>query len=450
MPERMSRLWPSGGLWRHADFLKLWSAETISQFGSAVTGIALPLVAVITLDVSAFEVSALLVVEFAPFLLISLPAGVWVDRLPRRPILIAGDLGRAVLLGTIPLAYFLDVLTIWQLYAVGFFVGVCTVFFDVAYQSYLPSLVEREQLVEGNSKLEISRSGAQLGGPAIAGVLVDLLRAPYAILVDAISFALSGLFVLGIRRREENVPTREERREAKSSMKTELAEGLRWVLGNRYLRTIASCTATFNFFGSLMGAIIIVYLVRALEMSPSLIGLLFGLANVGYLVGAVTANRIANRIGVGPAIFAGGLCGIALLLVPLAPQDAHRAFPFLVAAETILGFGIVLYNVSQVSMRQAITPERLQGRMNSVMRFIVWGVMPLGTLLGGTVATALGLRAAIWAGAVGVSLAWLPLLLGPIWSLREIPQVGEEPPEKLAESEGEALFPGPLPAPDEP
>jgi MFS family permease len=450
MPERKARrLWPSGGLWRHGDFLKLWSAETISQFGTQVTQLALPLVAVITLDVSAFEVAALGVVEFAPFLLISLPAGVWVDRLPRRPILIAGDLGRAFLLASIPVAYAFDMLTIWQLYVVGFFVGICTVFFDVAYQSYLPSLVERDQLVEGNSKLEISRSGAQLGGPAIAGVLVEVLRAPFAILADAISFLASGLFVLGIGKREENVPTRKQRKETKSSMRTELGEGLRWVLGNAYLRTIAACTATFNFFGSLMGAIIIVYLVRSLEMSPSMIGLLFGLANVGYLAGALTSNRIASRIGVGPAIFAGALCGIALLLVPLAPQDANSAFPFLVAAETIVGFGVVLYNVTQVSMRQAITPERLQGRMNSVMRFIVWGVMPVGTLLGGAVATVISLRAAIWAGAIGSAVAWSPLLLGSIWSLREVPEAGDEPPEKLAQPDA-AVLPGPLPQPEEP
>jgi MFS family permease len=440
--------WPRGGLWRHGDFLKLWSAETISQFGSQVTGLALPLVAVITLGVSAFEVSALLVVEFAPFLLFSLPAGVWVDRLPRRPILIIGDLARAVLLATIPVAYALDALTIWQLYVVGFLFGICTVFFDVAYQSYLPSLVERTQLVEGNSKLEISRSGAQLGGPAIAGVLVEVLKAPIALLVDAISFLASGLFVFGIRKHEENVPTREERREQKSSMKTELAEGLRWVLGNRYLRTIASCTATFNFFGSLMGAILIVYLVRSLEMSPSMLGLLFAISNVGYLAGALTSNRIASKIGVGPAIWAGALCGIAMLLVPLAPQDASDAFVWIVVAQTIIAFGVVLYNVTQVSMRQAITPERLQGRMNSVMRFIVWGVMPLGTLLGGSLGTIFELRTAIWAGAIGVSLAWVPLLLGPIWSLRQVPDVGDEPPDKLGQDSADVV-PGPFPQPEE-
>ena len=445
----MRSLWPRGRLWRHGDFLKLWSAETISQFGTQVTGLALPLVAVITLDVSAFEVSALVVVEFAPFLLISLPAGVWVDRLPRRPILIFGDLGRAVLLGTIPAAYALDILSIWQLYVVGFFVGVCTVFFDVAYQSYLPSLVDRDQLVEGNSKLEVSRSGAQLGGPAIAGVLIEVLRAPYAILADAISFLVSGLFVLRIRKREENVPTRDQRREAKSSMRAELGEGLRWVLGNPYLRTIAACTATLNFFSSLLNAILIVYLVRSLEMSPSMIGLMFAVANVGYLAGALTSNRVANKFGVGPTIIGGAVSGIAWLLIPLAPQTANGAFPYIVAASTITAYGVVIYNVTQLSMRQAITPERLQGRMNSVMRFIVWGVMPLGTLLGGAIATAIDLRAAIWAGAIGVSLGWLPLVIGPIWSLRDIPQLGDEPPEKLAQTEGEALLPGPLPQPEE-
>ncbi len=445
----MRSLWPRGGLWRHGDFLKLWSAETISQFGTQVTQLALPLVAVITLEVSAFEVAVLGVVEFAPFLLFSLPAGVWVDRLPRRPILITGDFARAALLASIPIAFALDVLTMWQLYAVGFLFGVFTVFFDVAYQSYLPSLVEREQLVDGNSKLELSRSAAQLGGPAIAGVLVQVLKAPVAILADSISFFASGLFVLRISKREENVPTRAERQEAKTGMRTELAEGLRWVLGNRYLRTIAACTATFNFFGSLMGAILIVYLVRTLEMSPSMIGLLFGLANVGYLAGALTSNRISTRIGVGPAIVAGGLCGVAMLLIPLAPQNADGAFAYLLVAEMIVGFGVVLYNVTQVSMRQAITPERLQGRMNSVMRFIVWGVMPLGTLLGGALATAVDLRAAIWAGAVGVSLAWLPLVIGPIWSLREVPAVGDEPPERIAQADG-AILPGPLPQPEEP
>jgi MFS family permease len=442
------KLWPSGGLWRHADFVRLWSAQTISVFGSQIGGFALPLVAIITLDASPFAVSALFVVEFAPFLLISLPAGVWVDRLPRRPILILGDLGRFVLLLTIPIAYWLDALTIWHLYLVGFAVGVCTVFFDVAYQSYLPSVVERTQLVDGNSKLEVSRSASQLAGPALAGVLVDVLRAPVAVLFDALSFLASGLFLLRIRTREEHVPTRAERRESKSTMRTELREGLAWVFGNPYLRTIATSTATFNFFGPMMFAILAIYLVRGLEMSPLLLGVVFAIGQVGYLLGAIFANRISRRLGVGPAILAGSLLCVTQLLVPLAPQDAYGAIPYLVVSSIAVSFGIVLYNVTQLSMRQAITPERLQGRMNSTIRFIVWGVMPLGQLIGGALATRYGLRTAIWIGAIGTSIAWIPLLFGPLLKLREMPEQAQEPKQR-AENEVEALMPGPFPQPDE-
>ena len=423
-------LWPRGGLWRHADFLKLWSAETISQLGTQVSLLALPLVAIITLEVSAFEVALLGVVEFAPFILVTLPAGVWVDRLRRLPILVAGDLGRAVLLATIPLAWALDVLTIWQLYAVGFGVGVCTVFFDVAYQSYLPSLVDRQQLVEGNAKLEVSRSGAQIAGPAVAGPLVQLLTAPLAVLGDALSFAASALFLFRIRA-HETAPERAPKQE-RTPMRRELGEGLRYVLGHRYLRWIAASTATFNFSGNVMWAIFLVYAVRVLDLSPSEIGLMFAIGNVGYLVGAITTGRLSAAIGVGPAIVLGAATGVSVLLVPLAPQS--EPLPFLIAAQAIVGFGLPLYNVTQVSLRQAITPERLQGRMNSVMRFIVWGVIPLGSLAGGALATATDLKVAIWVGAIGSAVAFLPVLLSPVRSLRRVPEPAEEPLP-----EGEAL-----------
>jgi MFS family permease len=438
----MRTVWPRSGLWRHPDFLKLWSAETVSQVGSQVTGLALPLVAIITLDVGAFEVALLGVIQFAPFILVSLPAGVWVDRVPRRPILIAGDLGRAALLATIPIAYAADALTIWQLYVVGFAFGVLTVFFDVAYQSYLPALVERDQLVDGNSKLEISRSGAQLAGPALAGVLIQALKAPLAILVDAISFLVSGLFVLAIRKRED-VPAREPGRSPLHGMRAELSEGLRYVLGQRYLRWIAASTATFNFFGNVMGAIFLVYAVRQLGLGAGTIGVIFAIGNVGYLLGAITANRIAGKIGVGPAIVGGAATGLATLLIPLAPESSP--IPFLIVSGVITGFGVVVYNVTQLSFRQAITPERLLGRMNSVMRFIVWGVMPLGMLAGGAIAAAVDLRAAIWIGAAGMSLAFLPVLLSPVRTLRDMPRQATDP---LVEAEGDGgrVMPGQMPA----
>jgi MFS family permease len=417
------RLRRPGGLWLHRDFRSLWAAETVSQVGSQVSALALPFVAVIVLKASAFEVALLGVIEFAPFILISLPAGVWVDRLRRKPILVTADAGRALLLASIPIAHWLDALTIWQLYVVGFAAGVLTVFFDVSYQSYLPSLVPREQLIEGNSKLEVSRSGAQLAGPGLAGVLVEALTAPVAVLVDAISYLVSAIFLFRIRK-EERAPTPAER-QAGPGMKAEVAEGLRWVFGNRYLRWIAASTAIFNFFASIIFSIFLVFAVRELGLRPGVIGLVFAVSNIGYLLGALLANRMSRRFGVGPTIVLGALGSVSLLLVPLAPTS--HPIPFLIAAQAISGLGIPLYNITQVSFRQAITPERIQGRMNSVMRFIVWGVLPLGALLGGALATWFGLRTAIWVGAIGMSLAVLPVLLSPVRTLREMPEPVHEP-----------------------
>src|SRR5437588_10218300 len=204
-------LWPRSGLWRHADFLKLWTAESVSQFGSNISQVALPLVAVLTLHATAFQVAALGTVDFLPFLLFTLPAGVWVDRMPRRPIMIGADFGRALALGSIPLAAAVGHLTLAQLYIAGFVTGTLPVFFDVAYPSLLPSLVDRSQLVEGNAKLEVTRSAAQIGGPGIAGVLIGAVTAPYAIVADAVSFLGSALFVFGIRSRESAVERGHER-----------------------------------------------------------------------------------------------------------------------------------------------------------------------------------------------------------------------------------------------
>src|SRR5918993_357211 len=301
----------------------------------------------------------------------------------RKPILVTADVGRALLLASIPVAYWLDALTIGQLYVVGFFVGILTVFFDVSYQSYLPSLVKRDALVEGNSKLEISRSAAQLSGPGLAGLFVEAFKAPGAVLLDAISFFLSAVFLFRIKA-EESAPTKAER-QAGPGMKEEGKEGLRWVFGNRYLRWIAASTATFNFFGNIVFAI----------------GVVFAVSNIGYLVGALLANRLSRRFGVGPTIIIGASGSISLILLAAAPTS--NPIPFLIAAQAISGMGIPIYNITQVRFRQAITPERLQGRMNSVMRFIVWGVMPLGSLVGGTLASLVGLRFALWVGAIGMS-----------------------------------------------
>jgi MFS family permease len=424
----MRDLWPRAGLWRHGDFLRLWAAQTVSQFGSQVSGIAVPLVAILTLDSSAFSVAMLGAVEMLPFLLIALPAGVWVDRLPRRPILIAGDLGRALALGSIPLAWALDVLTIWQLYVVGFVVGVFTVFFDVAYQSFLPSLVSRAQLVEGNSKLEVSRSAAQIGGPGLGGVLVGAITAPYAIVADAVSFVWSGLLVLRIRGREERVAPTEA-----PNMKRELVEGLRYILGDRRWRAISLYVSTVNFCWSAAFSIFLVYAVRELHLSPGKIGLIFALGNLGSLVGAVLSGRVARRLGIGRTIvLSGALSGFASLLVPLAPQA--NPIPFLVASQVGVAAGIVLYNVTAISLMQALTPPRLLGRMNASRRWIVWGTIPLGSLAGGVLASTVGLRETLFAGAIGASLCFLFLLVEPLRTIKQLPDP-EQPPveEELVE-----------------
>ena len=417
-------------LWRHFDFLKLWTAATVSGLGDEISGLAIPFVAIVTLGATPLEMGLLGTLQFLPFILFTLPAGVWVDRLRRRPILIIGDVGRAALLASIPVAYVAGVLTIYQVYAVAFLVGTFTVFFDVAYQSYLPALVSRDELVEGNSKLEVSRSGVQIAGPGIGGVIIGLVSAPVAIVIDSLSFVVSALFVFLIRRHEP--PVKRETAEDGTrppGMRAEVAEGLRYVLRNRYLAPIAACTALANLFGNLAGAVLLLYVVREIELTAQVIGIAFSVANIGVLGGALLAAPIASRVGVGRTIVgAAVLFAPGTLLIAAAPQDIF--LPFAIAALLIGGFGSVVYNINQVSLRQAITPERMQGRMNATMRFIVWGSIPVGTMLGGAIGTWFGLREALWVGAIGSLVAFVPPLLSPVWKLQRIPEPeGEAEPE---------------------
>ena len=400
-----------GGLWRHRDFLSLWGAETISQFGTQVSLLALPLVAIIVLEESAFKVAALTSIEFLPFLLFTLPAGVWVDRLRRKPILVLGNLGRAVALLSVPIVYWAGTLTIWQLYVVGFAVGVCTVFFDVAYQSYIPALVGREDVVEANSKLEISRAAASIAGPGMAGGLIALLTAPVAVLVDAVSYAVSALLLVGIRKQEE-APPRAERR----SLRSELGEGLRYVFRHPYQRTMVVMTALSNFFGQVVFSILLVYAVRELDLSAGTIGIALAIGNLGTLASALTAKRIGDRLGVGRTILlASCLFGPGTLLIAFAPQA--YALPLIVLSMIVIGFGGILYNVTAISLIQAITPDRILGRANASRRFVVWGVVPLGGFTGGALASTIGLRETMVVGALGGLLTIVPILFSPLRSV---------------------------------
>jgi len=435
---------PAGALWSHPDFLKLWTGQSISELGSQVSQLAIPWLAAVGLHASPFAFSLLGVLGFLPFILFALPAGVWVDRLRRRQILIVGDASRAVLLALIPILWAAGVLQIWHLLILQFVIGIFTVFFDVAYQSYLPALIEREHLVDGNSKLQLTVSIAQVAGPSMSGGLIAALTAPYAIVADAVSFVASTVFMLRMRHRE-NLP-RQDAAEPRPKMWPQVKEGLAWVVGNRYLRKIAGCTGSSNFFFSVMFAVVVLYAVRSLHLSAVEVGAVFAVGSFGSIAGALLANRIQKRIGVGPAIIANSmLFSLSALGWPLAPRSFP--LPVLMAGMGVGGFGGVAYNITQVSLRQAITPERLQGRMNAAMRWIVWGTIPLGTLAGGGLAQAFGLRTALWVGAIGSLPTFLWVLLSPLRSLRTMPAPVIEPTPAQAELEGGLIEAVPLPGP---
>jgi MFS family permease len=437
----MRSLRPRGGLWGHADFMKLWTGQSISEFGSQISGLAIPWLAAVELDASPLEFSLLGVLGFLPFILFALPAGVWVDRLRRKPILIIGDSSRAVLLGLIPVLWALDVLDIWHLLVIQFVIGVFTVFFDVAYQSYLPSLVEREDLVEGNAKLQLTVSVALVAGPGLTGLLIAAMSAPYAIVLDAISFVVSTVFMLAIRR-GETLPEKTEGA-PKPRMLPELKEGLAFVVRHPHLRAIAACTGSANFFGSIVFTILVLYAVRVLHLSSGTVGVIFAMFGAGSILGALVASRVQKAIGVGWAIISPAiLFSVATLAYPLAPQSSP--VPLLIAGALLIGYGGTAYNITQVSLRQAITPERLQGRMNASMRWIVWGTLPLGQLAGGVIASVWSLHAALWVGAIGSLFTFLPVLLSPVRSIREMPASVDPPTSAQAEMAGGVVEPAPV------
>jgi MFS family permease len=407
----------SSGLWRHPDFLKLWFGESISLVGSQVTLLALPLTAVLVLGAGPLQMGVLGAVQYAPFLLFGLIAGVWVDRVRRRPILVWANLGRAALLGSIPVSAALGLLRIEQLYVVAFASGLLTVFFDVAYQAFLPTLVRRDALVDGNSKLEMSRSVAQTAGPGLGGGLVQLVTAPVALAVDSISFLSSAVCLVLIR-----TPERHPSLVETPNVRREIAEGIRLVFGNPLLRANAGCTGTWNLFSAVIQAVFVLYVTRDLGFEPATLGLVLAASGPGALLGALLAARAARRLGVGPTIIVGAILGgLGMLLVAVSVRVPTLAAPIMMVGWLLSGVGGTTYNVTTVSLRQAITPDSLQGRMNATMRFLIWGTIPIGSLLGGALGAMIGLYATLVVGALGVQLSFLWPLLSPLRRLHESP-----------------------------
>ncbi len=405
---------PKGGLWQHPGFFKLWSALTVSRFGSEISALALPLLAALVLDASPAQMGLLSAAATVPFLLIGLLVGIRVDRLRRGPLLVASDLARAALLVAVPVSWAAGWLSMSLLYAVALGVGSLTVVFEVASMSLLPALVGRGRLIEGNGKLEASRSLAQIGGPGIAGGLVGLLGAPVAVLLDAASYLVSAAFLLRLRApetsaaRPANGPHRASR---------EIREGLRAVFSSPLLRPVVLCSATNSFSGFVFLSVYLLYLTEDLGLGATAVGLVFALGGVGALLGALVAETAARRFGGGKTMVSSMvLCGLSGMTIPLAVAVPVVALPMVLAAEFTQWMFLVVYKTGEVSMRQEVTPDHLLGRVNATERFVTYGAISLGALFGGFLGAEIGVRAALVTGMAGMLLASSWLLFSPVRS----------------------------------
>ncbi|MFG1679126.1 MFS transporter [Nonomuraea sp. NPDC049269] len=394
------------------DFGSLWAAQSISQVGSQITTVALPLTAVALFDAGPAQMGLLNAAGYLPALLLTLLAGVWIDRSRRRSLLLGADLGRAVAIGLIPVTALAGALGIEGLYVIVLVSGALTVLFDTAYHAYVPALVPGQSLVRANSRLQFSASLAQLAGPGLGGLLIQALSAPVALAFDALSFLLSALFLVRIRHREQPPEAGRRRR-----IRQEIAEGLRATFGNRHVRPVALEAATFNFFGQFIAALYVLYAVHDLGLSAGVIGAIASAAAVGAVLGALAAEPLVRRLGFGPALIATMvIASTPLIAIPLVTGPASPTV--LAIAYFVEGFGIAVSGSQAVTLRQVAVPAAVVGRANAAYRTLSFGVLPLGALAGGLLGDLIGLRPALLAGGIGLALAPVWVLLSPVRHLR--------------------------------
>jgi MFS family permease len=419
-PPRRSR-W--GVLWTHADFMMFWAGETVSLFGTQVTSLALPLTAIIVLHATPGQLGVIRFLQTVPFLLLALLIGAWVDRRRKRPVMIGSNAARFVLVGLVPILAVAGALGMPILYLLAFGIGVATVFFDVCWMSYVPSLVGKDQLAEANSKVSTSYAAADVSGPALGGVLVQLLGAPKAMAADALSYLVSIGTLLAIKT-EEPAPERP----AERHLLAEIREGLQLVLGNRYVRATTAQGGLWNFCYIMTDTIFLLYAIRELHFTPSLIGLVIGVGMTGGIVGSALASSFSRRFRYGPTIMIA--CGFGTLpsfLIPAAQGSRPLLAVLFMVAYFPIRFGAVTANVLMITLRQTVTPARLLGRMNAAARTVLYTGGSLGAITAGLLGSTIGLRNTLWVAAVGFALTLIPLLLSPIPTLRELPPPPTEP-----------------------
>ncbi|MCZ7379491.1 MFS transporter [Micromonospora sp. WMMC250] len=407
---------PTGGLLRHRDFRLLWAGQTVSSVGSNVTTVALPLVAVAVLDASTFQVAVLTAAAWLPWLLIGLPAGAWVDRLPRRSVMVVCDLFCASAFLSVPLAAVLSWLTVAHLLVVALSAGAARVFFETADQVYLPVLLRPEQLAEGNAKLQATQTASHVVGPGLAGLIAQLTGAVAALLLDALTFLASAALLLRIRTREPRV----RRPDRARSLRQDIVEGLRFVVRDPYLRVLTAFGAASNFGLSGYQAVLVVFLVRELRLEPGLVGALVGVMSAGGIVGALVATTVGRRWGTARALLIGGvLAGPPALLIPLAAPGVGLTWPAL--GGVLVGLGVAVGNVVKGAFRQTYTPHHMLGRVTVSMQLLNYGTIPVAAVLAGVIGARLGVGTAVFVMAAWQAFTPLILLIGPIRRRRDLP-----------------------------
>ncbi|RLK46612.1 MFS transporter [Microbacterium telephonicum] len=403
-------------LWHDRNFLTMWGGQALSQFGAQITELALPVLAVLILHATEFEVGLLNAAGTAAFLIVGLPAGAWIDRMRKRHVMIVADGVRAVALAMLPLLWWLGVLQVWHMLVVALVMGVATVFFDVSYQSIVPSLVPSRQIAEANGKLESTAQIAGIVGPAAGGWLIAVITAPFALLATAATYVVS-LGALSVTRDRE-VPAEPGTHDP---LVRSVREGLAWVFGNPYLRLIVGTTTVSNFFSTVTFTLLPLLVLRTLGLGPEMMGAIFAAGSVGGLLGAMATPHISRWIGEARSIPVSAIgFSLVALLIPAAAGAGAFAVPILLAQSFLGSFFVLLYNITQVTFRQRITPPRLLGRMNASIRFCVWGVMPLAALAAGALGETLGIVPTMWIGAIGALLSAL-FVLRRRFLTRELP-----------------------------